>query len=350
MEVGVVGAGPAGAGVAVGLRETDRRVTVFEARDAVGGRAVTRRRAGCTYDYGANYLTGGDERVDRLVTDLLDTGGLVDVTEPIWTFDGDGTIAPGEDRDEHRWTYEAGLARFVERLFAATDAAVHLDTAVGRLERTDPDTRTGGNSPAGWRAIDATDDGLGTFDELVLTGPAPRTAGLLAASDWEDPLRAELVAAARAVPFRTIYSAVLHYPFRLDRPWYALVNTDRAHDISWLSREACKTGHVPDGEELLVCQLAPDPSDQRVGQPPEEVAPAAARWTADLLGDDRLAGPDWVDGAAWRYALADGAIDEGVRTRAEARGLVCAGDWVAGEGRIHLAVRSGLAAADRLRG
>lgn len=343
MEVGVVGAGPAGAGVAAGLRESDAEVTVLEERDVVGGRAVTGQRGGCTYDYGANYLTGGDHRVDRLVTDLLDTDGLVDVTSPIWTFDGDGSISAGEDRDDHRWTYERGLVRFVERLFARTDATVHYGTTVARVE---PAGVSGGD---GWQVLEDGGSHWGPFDELVLTPPAPRTAEVLLAGDWDDSLRDDLAAAATAIPYRPIYSVVLHYPFALDRPWYALVNTDGAHEISWLSREACKRGHVPDGESLLVCQLAPGPSTEREDDAPSTVGEDAGRWAAELLEDDRLSRPDWTDGANWRFALADGAIDDTLLVRAAERGLTCAGDWVAGEGRVHLAVRSGLAAADRIR-
>jgi hypothetical protein len=334
----VVGAGAAGAATAYALRETDTAVTVFEKSGGVCGRAATRRRGDCTYDYGANYLRSDDERVARIVTEELDADGLVDVAEPVWTFDADGSIDEGEDRDGHKWSYERGLTQLAKRLFARTDAEVHRRTRVGSLSRTGQ----------GWRvhADDGTD--LGTFDAVLSTAPAPQTADVLEASEWDHPLREELVAAARAVPYRTIYSAVFHYDRALDRPWYALVNVDREHEVGWLSREECKPGHVPDGESLLVAQMAPDWSAARIDDDPGAVLADAAALTADLLDDDRLADPDWADHQGWRYALADDAVDAGPVEAAREHGLHVAGDWVAGEARVHAAVRSGLDAADRL--
>lgn len=337
-QLAIVGAGGAGAGAAYALRDSDTAVTVFEERDGVSGRAATRRRGGCVYDYGANYLRSDDERVTALVTEALDSEGLVDVREPVWTFDADGTISAGDDRDEHKWSYEQGLARLAERLFARTDATLHLGTPVGSLSRA-------GDA---WRVVGDGGTDLGVFDAVLLTPPAPRTADILDASEWNTDVRDALVDAARSVPYRTIYSAVLHYRFELDRPWYALVNVDREHEVGWLSREACKPGHVPEGESLLVVQMAPDWSVNRLDDDPDAVLADVADLTADLLDDERFADPDWVDGRGWRHALADAAVAEEPVRDAREHGLHVAGDWVAGEARLHAAVRSGLEAGDRL--
>ncbi|MFB6172291.1 MAG: NAD(P)/FAD-dependent oxidoreductase [Haloarculaceae archaeon] len=346
--VAIVGAGAAGAATAFALRDAAVDVTVFEARQTPSGRAATRHRDGCTYDCGANYVRGGDERVAELVTGTLDDDGLVDVAAPVWTFDAAGTVGEGDDRDDHKWTWEQGIDQFARRLLDRADAAVRYRTRVVGLDRT-ADSR--------WRVRETDGAAAGAFDAVVATPPAPRTADLLAASDWDDPLRERLVAAARGVPFRGIYSVLLHYPFELDRPWYALVNTDHEHEIGWLSREECKRGHVPPGESLLVVQMAPDWSADRDvaaarGDPahcPASVTADAAALTADLLDDERLASPDWTDCAAWQYALPDGGPDADLLRAVESHGLYCAGDWVTGDGRVHLAAGTGLAVGERVR-
>lgn len=338
MDVAIVGAGAAGAGAAFALRESAHRVVVFERAEAVGGRATARRTRGCTYDPGANYLKAEDPRVARLVTETLDATGLVDVERPVWTFESDGTIAPGEGRDEHKWTYESGLSTLVERLLAGSAATVHTGTAVTGLAREADQWRLAGDG-----------EPLGRFDRLVLTPPAPETGALLDASDWETDRRDRLVGALQTVPYRPVVSAILHYPFTLDRPFYALVNVDREHAVSWLAREDEKRGHVPAGESLLVVQLAPGPSARRLGDPAEAVCADAASLVADLLGDDRLAEPDWTDRAGWRHALVDEPADASVLRLAGAAGLSFAGDWERGEARVHAALRSGLEAGDRLR-
>ena len=335
MNVAIVGAGVAGAGAAYALNDT-ADVTVFEKASSIGGRTATRRRDGCRYDYGANYCKD-EGSADDLLPDL-DASGLVDIDAPVWTFDGDNEIEEGHDSDERKWTYRDGIEQLPHRLFERTDATIETDTRIGGIERTN-----------GWRLENVAGDDCGEFDALVCTPPAPQTAELLASAGWEDELREQLVGTMNAVPYRTTVTAVLHYPFALDRPYYALVNTDGEHEIGWLSREECKPGHVPEGESLLVVQLAPDWSTERYGEPTDEIAAAAADSVAELLDDERLAAPDWVDSKGWRLAQPDDGVDTELLARAEADGLFFAGDWVAGEGRIHLALDSGLDAGERIR-
>ncbi|MFB6218745.1 MAG: NAD(P)/FAD-dependent oxidoreductase, partial [Halobacteriaceae archaeon] len=270
----------------------------------------------------------------------LDDEGLVDVTEPVWTFDAEGVVSEGRDADDHKWSYREGLTQVAKRLFADSPATVHRETHVEGLVRDGED----------WRLVDADGGAWGPFEEVVLNPPAPQTAALLDAADWEADARTALADAARAVPYRSVYTAVLHYPFPIDRPYYALVNTDKAHDVGWVSREECKPGHVPDGETLLVVQANHEWSVAHGDGDPAENAAALADRAADLLGDDRLRDPDWTDGQHWRYALPEAGVDPEPLRRAETDGLYCVGDWVAGEARLHAALRNGLETGERLAG
>lgn len=338
MDIAVVGAGPAGAGVCYALRETDATVTVFEKSRGVCGRAASRRNGSRRYDHGANYVRSGSERVDEIITERLPTDGLADIEEPVWTFDESGTITEGEDRDGRKWTYEAGITQLAKRLFAETDAEVRFQTRVGGLSR-DGDR---------WRVLDEDGAALGTYDVVMLTPPAPQTANVLAATEWSDPLLAELEAGVDAVPYRSVYSVLLGYLFEIETPWYGLVNPDREHAIGWLSREELKPGHVPDGESLLVVQMSPDWTNARFDDSESEVVDEAAALTAELLDDERLANPDWTDTQRWRYALPNDGVDTDLLREAEEDGLYFAGDWVVGDGRVHLALENGLDVGDRL--
>ena len=328
-DVAIVGAGTAGAGTAYAL-DNVATVTVLEKSGGVCGRTATRRKHGCRYDHGANYFKDEDPVVTELVTETLDTEGLVDIDAPVWTFDGTGEIIEGHDSDERKWTYRAGITQLAKRVFGRTDAVVETETRIETIERTD-----------GWQLVDANGHDLGRFDALVLTPPAPQTADLLAASGWDHTLRTDLETGIREVSFRTTTTVVLHYPFALDRPYYALVNTDKDHAIGWLSHEEEKPGHVPDGEALLIAQMSPQWSTERYSDSPERNTADAAELVAGLLDDERLADPDWTDCQKWRYAQPDGAVDTEVLSRAAAHDLFFAGDWVAGQGRVHLALRNG---------
>lgn len=339
MDIAVVGAGPAGTAVAYALRDADVSVTVFERSDDVCGRAATHRTEGRRYDIGANYIKPDSERVTEVITEQLPTDELVDVEEPVWTFDADGAITEGDDVDEHKWTYESGVGQLGRYLLGETDADVQFHARVGRL------SHSGGK----WWVLDADGEDLGTYDAVVLTPPAPKTADILAATEWSDSLLVELETALGSVSYRSIYTVVLGYSFEHDYPWYGLVNTDKEHEIGWLSREELKSRHVPDGETLLVVQMAPSWSVDRFGDPKSEVVADAADLTAELLDDDRFADPEWTDTQRWRYALPNEGVDADLIRESEEDGLYFAGDWVVGEGRIHLAIENGLDVGERIR-
>ncbi|WP_306057101.1 NAD(P)/FAD-dependent oxidoreductase [Natronococcus wangiae] len=340
--IGIVGAGAgaAAASYAIGESAADVSVTVLEKSRGLCGRAATGRRGEVVYDYGANYVKADDDRVVDLLTETLSTDGLVDVADPVWTFDGEGEISPGRDADEHKWTYRQGLTQLAKRLFDRTDATIHRETRVERVVR-DADAGT-------WKLEDAAGKIWGPYDALVLNPPAPQTADLLRSAAWEADRREPLVAAVDTVPYRRIWTGIFHYPFELEAPYYALVNADKNHEIGWIGREECKPGHVPDGESALVVQANHEWSVDRADEDPERNLAELAALTAGLLEDDRLTDPDWTDHRSWRYALPeDGVASEPLR-RAESAGLYCVGDWIAGEGRVHAALRSGLEVGERV--
>ncbi|PSQ00371.1 NAD/FAD-dependent oxidoreductase [Halobacteriales archaeon QS_4_69_31] len=338
--IGVVGAGAAAAAATDVLDETvpDASVTVLEKSGGVCGRAATRRNGDVTYDYGANYVKSDDERVVDLLTERLSTEGLVDVGEPIYTFDAAGTVSEGRDADDHKWTYRGGLTQIAKRLFGGTAATVLRHTRVEHISR--------GNDR--WHLRDTDGETWGPFDALLVNPPAPQTAALLETADWEADARADLRAAAESVPFRTVWTAVLHYPFELDRPYYALVNTDKDHEVGWIAREECKDGHVPAGESLLVVQANHEWSVARYDDDPAANVADLAALTADVLGDQRLTDPDWTDHQGWRYALPEDGVRAGAVEAAAEADLYPLGDWVAGEGRLHAALRNGLETGERV--
>ena len=340
MEIGVIGAGAAAATATHVLDETlpHASITVLEKSGGVCGRAATRRRGPVTYDYGANYLKDEDERVTELVTERLSTEGLVTVDEPIYVFDEAGEVSPGRQSDETKWTYREGLTSIAKRLFGETGATVHRRTRVEEIRR-DGDA---------WHLIDSNGDEWGPFDILLCNPPAPQTEALLRTADWEAPVRERLLEALSEVEYRTIWTAVLGYEFELSRPYYALVNPGKDHEVGWIAREECKPGHVPDGKSVLIVQANHEWSVANLETPPDGVVDDLASLTGSIMDDDRLAEPSWSDHQRWRYALPENGVAAGVVEAAADRGLYLLGDWVAGEGRLHAALRNGLDTGERI--
>jgi len=103
-------------------------------------------------------------------------------------------------------------------------------------------------------------------------------------------------------------------------PYYGLVNTDKAHAVGWLSRDECKSGHVPDGETLLIVQANHEWSVEHYDADPAENVAMLAEHAADIVGDDRLADPAWTDYRGWRYAQPETGVDRGPLDSACQRG------------------------------
>lgn len=354
----IVGAGAAGLAAAFALRSDSLRVTVFEKSRGLAGRAATRWRdaedgAGepfrWRYDHGAQYVSAPEgSRAYRLLTDDLDATDLVDVDGRVWPFDDDGTLRPDRAKDDPgpHLTYRDGIADLGRRLAdAAGEAEIRRQTRVGAMHR----------EGRGWRLESDAGDDLGTFDAVLLTPPAPQTIDLLRASTLADGLRQRLVGALRPADYRAQFTVVLAFTAPVARPEpYALVNADEhggaggGHAVAWLAVESDKPGRAPEGGTLLLAQMAPDWTEARYDDERESVVREATREIAALLGTE-LPEPAWTDSQRWRYALPNDGADADTLHEAASDGLFFAGDAVAGKGRVHLALESGLEAAERIR-
>jgi hypothetical protein len=335
--VAVVGGGVAGAGAAAALADRGATVRLYEASAGLGGRTASRVRDGCRYDYGANYVKAPDERFERVLERALGDDRVA-IRGEIGVLEGDGTVRDGREEQPTRWTGRTGLDDLPAGLAASTGVAVTTGTRVESLSRRDD----------GWQLT--TENGVrDRVDGVVLAVPAGEAARVIGGADWDSPLQATLAEAADAVPHRTVPSVALHYPVRIEWPYYAVVNLDRDHRLGWLAREECKPGHVPDGESLFIAQANPAWTVGRAPElDPETAVDAMAESVAAVVGDDRLHSPDWTDATLWTAAQPDQGVNPALFERTLRHELALAGDWVAGTGRTYAALQTGLDAGRRL--
>ena len=338
MRLAVVGAGIAGLSAAHRLRATrpDLELVVFEQSRDIGGRAATRRLNGTIFDHGAQYLKTPAPELREFISETLPHETLWDIGLPVWTFDGTGRIEPGDPAQnaDPKWTYAEGLDRLATELATALD--IRREVRVEWLELAG-----GGYMLRGTDGVD-----LLRADAVLLTPPAPETAALLARSRLPAPRREMLIQELGRARYRRCLSLTLGYsrPPR-ERPFYALVNTDRRHPISWLAYEHLKPGRDMAWQGVLIAQMAPAWSVDHWDGEPEVVAALVAELVSALLGED-LRRPAWSDRQGWRYALPNAGCDA-ERLHA-GDGLFFAGDYLAGQGRVHLAIQSGWQAAARI--
>jgi len=333
MRLAIVGAGMAGLAAAHRLREErpDIKVTILEKSRGVGGRAATRRAHGAVFDHGAQYIKAPSPELQL----LLRTGGAepLDIPAPVWIFDASDTISPGdpEQNREGKWTYADGITRLAKQLAAGLDIRSRIH--VGRIEQ----------DGAAFRLFDADGEPLGAFDALLLTPPAPQTADLLVASALPEAGKAAMLDQLAKARYRRCLTITLGYRALRERPFYALVNTDKQHALSWLAFEHAKPGRDTGGAAVIVAQLGPDASVQHWDDPLPELTSYVTGLLCSLL-DEALGSPLWADRQGWRFALPDSGADFDV-LNSSIPGLVCAGDYTAGSGRVHRAIEEGWRAA-----
>lgn len=340
--LGIIGAGASGLSAAWALRNTSIDATLFEKSRGYSGRAATRRRQGTRYDHGANYIKPTSERVTRLLTEHLPTDTLEDIGRDIWTFDRRGVLSPGDEEAnaEPKWTYREGISTIGKLLADEADAAIHLQTRIASVEA----------HADRWDVVDTDAERYGPFDALLLTPPAPQTADLIRASVMPSHLRTTLLEGASVAAYTSQFTFVLAYDRPVSRPEgaYALLNTDREHPIAWLSFEHDKPGHVPEGAAVLIVQMAPAWTAERIDMDPDELLPDVTRLAEDVL-DASLASPAWTDVQRWRYSLPTAPANTDALDHGAEHGLFFAGDAIAGTGRVGRALETGLDVADRIQ-
>lgn len=341
MKLAIIGAGVAAGAASWRLRDTDLVISVFEKSRGASGRAATRRRDAFTYDHGANFVRPTSDRIFSLITKHLPTGGLCSISRPVFTFDATGHIACGTQVDNATptWTYRAGISALGKLLFEASGARMYYETRVGDLTRRSD----------GWSLTTTEGTPYGPFDAVLVTPPAPQAADLIEASSMSVGLRKRIVSALREARYRKQLSFALAFDRSIPRPadCYALVNTDRKHDVAWLSFEEDKPGHVPPNHSLLVVQMAPAWSTAHFDHDLALLVPETLRLAGSLLRTD-LPLPIWSDLQRWRYALPDLPADAATLLTGEEDGLFFAGDALVGKGSVALALENGLDVAARI--
>jgi predicted NAD/FAD-dependent oxidoreductase len=142
---------------------------------------------------------------------------------------------------------------------------------------------------------------------------------------------------------------VLGYcPCPQQRPYYALVNTDKAHPISWLAWEHEKAPErVPADTGLLIAQMAPQYSQDRWQTLDPDIVQDVARLIANLI-DEPLPTPIFSNITRWPHALPAAKADADALNKLTLPiGLTFCGDAFVG-GRIYLALEHGMAVARQL--
>ncbi len=339
--IAIIGAGCSGLAAAHELRRTGYSVTVLEKNSEVGGRAATGKHAGFIYDYGAQYIKGDNPASvsETLIMKDFYLPDLIDIGKPVWVFDQHGHIQEGDPLQNRgpKWTYRSGLNALAQRM--AAGLLVRLETPLGHLQQ----------HSTGWSLFDALGQHIGDFAQVLITIPASQAVALIEASQLLNGQGERICALLRQASYNPLISVMLGYQSAPQaHPYYALVNTDKSHAISWLAWEHEKAPErVPTHAGLLIAQMAPHYSRAHWQTPNHEVIRDVANRVATLLNEP-LAPPIFTDIYRWSQALPTEKADaQSLNALSLPLGLAFCGDAFVG-GRVHLALEHGIAVAHQL--
>lgn len=337
--VAILGAGMSGLAAAHSFQDAGYTVTLFEKSRGVGGRAATRKRAGFIYDHGAQYIKEGTPTSLAWITERFRTPDLINIEKPVWIFDGQGRIQAGDEKQnsEQKLNYRSGLTTLPKKM--AQGLLIQFETRIINVQQ----------EPSGWRLYDSAGFDYAGFDFLFITLPAPQANRLIQASQLETMLQQAIVQQLTPASYNPLLSVMLGYqPQPQTRPYYALVNTDKKHPISWLAWEHEKAPErVPPQAGMLIAQMAPDYSATHMETAEDECIQQVARLVAQLIQEE-LPTPIFTDIQRWRYALPDQKVDgDQLNAQTLPQRLAFSGDAFVG-GRLHLALEHGIMIAQRL--
>jgi predicted NAD/FAD-dependent oxidoreductase len=341
--VAIIGAGCSGLSAAHYLHDAGYSVTLYEKSQGVGGRAATRQREGFIYDHGAQYIKQGSPLSVSLITERFATPDLIEIQKPVWTFDSQNNSKEGDaaQNAEPRWSYRSGISALPKRM--AQGLEIHTQTHVGALAQVDTNS---------WQLFDDAKRPLGRYDAVLLTVPTPQAAAIVQASQFAatlPTLQHEITTQLGQAHYNPLISVMLGYqPRPQARPYYALVNTDKQHPISWLAWEHEKTPErVPPDSGLLIAQMAAQYSQDHWETASELVIRDVAQLVNALLAE-ALPAPYFSDIQLWRYALPTTKADtQQLNALTLPYRLAFCGDGFVG-GRVHLALEHGIEVAQLL--
>ncbi len=339
--IAIIGAGCSGLATAHELLDAGYTVTIFEQNQQVGGRAVSREHQGFLYDYGAQYIKRGNSISVKMITERFQLADLIDIAKPVWIFDGNGHIQEGDPflNAAPKWNYRSGLQALPVRMAEGLD--IRLQTCIDHFKP----------GLTGWKFFDNRGKDLGEFDRVLISIPANEAAELVNKSEIENRRKEEIHSALEKARYNPIISVMLGFrPVPRKRPYYALVNTDKAHAVSWLAWEHEKASErTPEGAGLLIAQMAPHYCHEHWLKPDAEIIKGVSSQVTSLL-DEPLEHPYFTDVFRWKHALPTEMADaEQLNALARPLGLAFCGDAFVG-GRVHLALEHGVKVARQLIG
>lgn len=332
-------------------------IDLFERSRGLSGRASTRQTEGFIYDNGANYISSTNQRIINTITKELDTSELISIEKWIYPFDRSSVINfDKKEAEDHnkliKYNYKSGINKIGQLLYEKTNKEylkTHFSFNVEKVTL----------SEEGWE-IHSKESKLGFYDYIVFGTPSFNVAKVLSNSEFknkedEEFFKSYTLKKLEEVEYKKIYSLAIAFEkeqgdgqnidLNLNQNnYYALINSDRQHAVSWISIENEKEGRIPKGKENSLClivQMSEEFSEKyqneeinlttkKILEEVEKIIPQIKN-TKIIFNNLKL----------WRIALPKNSIDETLIEDMKKRNFFIIGDSLIGKGRVDGAMLTG---------
>jgi renalase len=321
------------------------KVTLFEKSKIVSGRVATRRVNGMNYDNGANYLFTKHPEIINLITKELDNSDLITINKYIYPFDKNNKINFNqEEAREHnlltKYSYKQGIRQLGKLLHNQIQDKVEIqfNKNVTKIVEKMPNHYE----------LFSENESLGLYDALVFGIPSMNLIEVLKNSVFLDESKDLLNRSIKAVSesrYKIIYALAVAFQPKLNFDFYALVNTDREHSISWVSVENEKENHVNvEDTTLLIVQAGEKFSKEAYEKKlsDEETKNLMLGQLNDLVTETKSSKVTFSDLKRWKHALPTKGIDKSVVEELAKKRIYLIGDCLLDRGRVDESMMTGV--------
>ncbi len=319
-------------------------IRIFEKNSQISSRASTFKISDNFIDIGANYLCTEDKQILELINEKLDSSELTEIEKWVFPFDKTNFIDFNvEKAKKHniltKFNYKSGIGHLSDILLKNTkisDFQIIYDKKITRIHEILEKKYE----------IFSYEENLGEFDMIIFAIPTPNALKILMNSLFlsENPGFFNEISFLRlSHQYYTIFSLVIGLKGFEDLGFYALINSDRKHAISWLSVENEKKGHIKQKDLMVfIVQAADWFIKEMIHKKNDEIIEEIKKEFFKILPNFSEKKVEFQLGKKWKYALPKKKIEGEIVENLKVKRIFMIGDGVIGKGRIDGSMRSGI--------
>ena len=333
--------------------QTPLSIKLLEKNPKISNRASSKKIGLNTFDNGANYLCTEDPEILDIITKKLSIDELIEIEKWVFPFSKENIIDFDKEKAKRhnilkKFNYLSGIQKISSLLMENVkikDLQINFSTKITRIKEI----------ANGKYQLFSKNECLGDFDEIIFGLPTPSALKILRNSEFLLETQQKMPEIDKILlenQYKTIFSLAIGFDEYIDLDFYALINFDREHAISWLSVENHKKGHILEKNITVLLIQASDPFSRDLIQKKldqKNVISSIKQEFFEILPIFKDKKVIFEDLTKWKYALPNKKLDFEFTEFLAGKNIHIIGDGLIGKGRIDGSMRTGLDLYQRIK-